>query len=98
LVPFVAFIVCAFRDLRCSERWGNEEQRLLAICIAAGIVAFCVCGMFVHAKYLKIIWFLAGLAAAQRRVVLTTTWPDEPGPQASRSGSAPVGSVAYTQG
>ena len=98
LVPFVAFIVCAFRDLRCSERWGNREQRLLAICIAAGIVAFCVCGMFVHAKYLKIIWFLAGLAAAQRRVVLTSTWPDEPGPQASRSGSAPVGSVAYTQG
>jgi hypothetical protein len=98
LVPFVAFIVCAFRDLRCSERWGNEEQRLLAICIAAGIVAFCVCGMFVHAKYLKVIWFLAGLAAAQRRAVLTASWPVEPRPQALPSVSAPGGSIAPSPG
>jgi O-antigen ligase len=71
LVPFVAFMILALRDLRCAERWGNEENRVLAICIAAGLIAFYVCGVFVHAKYLKILWFMTGLAAAQRRVVLT---------------------------
>ncbi len=74
LIPFLAFMGLALYDLRCVERWGNEEQRLLAICIAAGLIGFFVCGMFVHAKYLKILWFMAGLAAAQRRVVLTTSW------------------------
>ena len=71
LVPFVTFMGLALRDLRAAERFGNEEQRLLAICLAAGLIAFYVCGMFVHAKYLKMLWYMAGLAAAQRRVVLT---------------------------
>ena len=74
LIPFLAFMGLMLYDLRCAERWGNEEQRLLAICIAAGLIGFFVSGMFVHAKYLKILWFMAGLAAAQRRVVLTTSW------------------------
>jgi hypothetical protein len=86
LVPFMAFLVFALKDLRCGERWGNEEQRLLAICIAAGLISFFICGLFVHAKYLKILWFLAGLAAAQRRVALSGTWTYGPGAQRSGHG------------
>ena len=71
LIPFVAFIALAFRDLRCAERWGNNEYRLLAICLAAGLIGFLVTGMFVHSRYLKILWLMTGLAAALRRVVLT---------------------------
>jgi hypothetical protein len=61
----------ALHDLRIAERWGTREDQLLAICIAAGLIGFYVCGLFVHVKYLKILWFLAGFAAAHRRVVLT---------------------------
>lgn len=71
LVPFVAFMALALRDLALCRRWGNDEDRLLAYCLSAGLIAFYACGMFGHAKYLKILWLLTGLAAAHRRVVLT---------------------------
>ena len=70
LIPFIAFMALALYDLRIAERWGTEQDRLLAICIAAGVIGFYVCGLFVHAKYMKILWLLAGFAAAHRRVVL----------------------------
>lgn len=71
LIPFLSFIFLAFRDLRLCRRWGDETDRLLSCCLAAGLLGFCACGMFGHAKYLKILWILTGLAAAHRRVVLT---------------------------
>jgi hypothetical protein len=71
LIPFACFMGLALYDLHVAERWGTAEDRILAICIAAGLIGFYVCGMFVHAKYLKILWFMAGLAAAHRRVVLS---------------------------
>ncbi len=71
LVPFVMFLALILADLRCCERWGNKEDRLLAICLAAGVLGFYFSAMLLHAKYLKILWIMAGLAAAHRRVVLT---------------------------
>lgn len=77
LIPFLAFISLVFHDLRFAARWGDADQRLLALCVAAGLIALLVCGLLIHAKYLKILWFLAGFAAAQRRVILTEYWrPD----------------------
>ena len=60
----------------------------------AGLIAFYVCGMFVHANYLKILWFMAGLAAAQRRVALTRTWSAGPAKQASEPGALAPDPVA----
>ena len=68
LVCYLAIFFAAWRDLKWVERNGDESQRLLAICLAAGFLTFLVCGMLVHAKYLKLPWILLGLTVALRRV------------------------------
>jgi O-Antigen ligase len=74
LVPFVAFMLLAIADCRVATPRTDPELELLGLCLAAGLISFMVCGMFVHAKYLKILWIVAGLAAAYRRVAVTEGW------------------------
>jgi O-antigen ligase len=85
LIPFMSFLFLALHDLRLCRRYGSEEDRLLAYCLSAGLIAFYTCGMLGHAKYLKILWLLTGLAAAHRRVVLTEA-ADQLAPAQSASG------------
>jgi O-antigen ligase len=67
LIPFLAFLWFILADLRDTERQGDPVYADLAVCLRSGEVACFVCGMFGHAKALKIIWIFAGLAAALRR-------------------------------
>jgi O-antigen ligase len=71
LSAFLAFLWCAFRDLSVAERRGDPLERDLAVALKAGLLAFTVSGMWGHILTMKIVWILAGLAAALRRVVLT---------------------------
>jgi hypothetical protein len=84
LLPFLTFIALALRDLRLVERWADDDLRLLSICLAAGLVAYLTCGMFVHERFLKSLWFLAGFAAALRRVTLVEASPGPPAPARQR--------------
>lgn len=70
---------------------GLGDSNWLAVSVVAVLPMNYVCGLFVHAKYLTILWVMAGLAAAQRRVVLTGTWTDTPATRPSQS--APLASA-----
>jgi hypothetical protein len=91
LIPFVAFMGLGFRDQRVAERWGDDDLRLLAICLAAGLIAFVTCGMFVHARFLKVLWMLTGFAAAERRVALTEAKAAETAVRPAPLAPAPAG-------
>jgi O-antigen ligase len=67
---FLAFGWCAYRDLSLAERLGDPLERNVAVSLKAGLVAFAVSGIWGHILTMKILWILAGLAAALRRVVL----------------------------
>jgi O-antigen ligase len=66
LSVFTVFMVMVFRDLKWIEARGSPDERLLAICITAGLAGFLACGLLGHAKYLKVPWMLAGVAVAMR--------------------------------
>jgi hypothetical protein len=66
LAVFTVFMAMVFRDLKWVEARGSPDERVLAICITAGLVAFLACGLLGHAKYLKVPWMLAGAALAMR--------------------------------
>lgn len=69
LAVFTLFAALVFRDLRWVAARGSGDERLLAICIAAGLVGFLACGILGHAKYLKVPWMLAGASVALRATV-----------------------------
>jgi O-antigen ligase len=71
VVLFVGFFIRIFRDARDAETHGDARERDLAVCLQAGVLAFLVCGVVVHGKLLKVLWMLAGLVAALRRVAFT---------------------------
>jgi O-antigen ligase len=75
LLVFAIFTVMVFRDLAWIEARGSPDERLLAICITAGLIGFLACGLLGHAKYLKIPWMLAGAALAMRGVISARTGP-----------------------
>jgi O-antigen ligase len=77
LIPFLAFLGLALHDLRVSERWGDKDLWLLAVCMGAGLVGFYADAMFVHAKYLHVLWIMTGLAAALRRIAIGQAWPEQ---------------------
>ncbi|MBX3568070.1 MAG: O-antigen ligase family protein [Rhizobiaceae bacterium] len=67
-VLFAAIFVASFRELWRTEKTGPPHLQLLAITIEAGLIAFLVCSLFGHTKYLKFLWLLFGLVMAARRV------------------------------
>ena len=69
IVSASLFVWAVLRDLSLCARFGGARARLLADCLAAAVWGFLVSAMFGHLAMLKIIWILAGLAAALRRVV-----------------------------
>jgi O-antigen ligase len=66
-----ALIVFIFRDLADARRHGTEGERILADCLTAAAAGFLVSAMFGHLALSKIVWILAGYAAALRRVAIT---------------------------
>lgn len=71
LLSFVTFLVWLLKDLTEVERSGNRLEQDLAVSLYACLIAFYTCGLLGHAKTLKILWILAGLTGALRRVVFT---------------------------
>ncbi len=69
------FIISILRDLSLVSRRGTARFRLLADSLAAGVWGFVASALFGHLALLKIIWILAALAAALRRVALTDEGP-----------------------
>ena len=76
LAPFMAFLWLVLHDLMLVEKYGNQWQKDLAICLFAGAIAFYICGLFGHAKMLKCLWIMAGLAAALRRITFESDMVD----------------------
>ncbi len=74
-VFYFAIFVLAFRELSMAEKRGPPHLRVLAICVKAGLIAFLVCGLLGHAKYLKFLWLLLGLSIAVKRVALAGDTP-----------------------
>lgn len=68
LAPFLAFLFLALADFRLCERYGDPMLQDLAVCLTAGMLAFYVCGIVSHLLELKLLWLLAGLSVAMRRV------------------------------
>jgi hypothetical protein len=50
------------------EQRGPPHLRLLAIALSASLIAFLVCGLLGHAKYLKFLWIIFGVVMAAARV------------------------------
>jgi hypothetical protein len=70
-LPLAAFFVWMVKDLAPARRSADPWESDLATCLIAGIIGFQVSGLLVHGKLFKILWILAGMTAALRRVVLT---------------------------
>lgn len=68
LLAFGALLLLLVRDLRQALRVGDAPQRLLADCLIGSTLGFVVCAAFGHLALAKIVWMLAGYAAALRRV------------------------------
>ena len=68
IMLFVAFLFLAAADYRLCERYGDPQLQDLAVCLMAGILSFYVCGIVSHLLELKLLWILAGLSVAIRRV------------------------------
>ncbi len=71
MVPFVMFLWFIRTDAGVVEQIGTEEDKIVATCLTASLISFCVCALFGHIKILKILWIVAGLAAGLRHLVLT---------------------------
>ncbi len=70
-IPFVLWLFFVLKDCRLAEKCGDPELADLAVCLYAGAIAFYTCGILGHAKILKILWILAAMAAALRRVAIS---------------------------
>ena len=70
LIPFLGFLYLVLNDYRLGMSIGDEDLRNLSIYLFAGTIAFLACGMLGHAKMLKILWILAGLGVAVRRLAI----------------------------
>ena len=70
VLGFGGLIVLMFHDLGQARRFGNPQCGLLADCLIASALGFFVCAMFGHLGLAKIVWLLAGYAAALRRVAI----------------------------
>ncbi|WP_176827991.1 O-antigen ligase family protein [Ruegeria marina] len=71
LIGFVLYFgvfVMGFIEMRRVEIRGPPHLRVLAIAISAGMIAFLVCGLLGHAKYLKIVWLMFGVLMAVARI------------------------------
>lgn len=68
LILFSAIFFSAFRELWRMEKTGPPRLRLLAIALEASLLAFLVCSLFGHAKFLKLLWLILGLVMAARRI------------------------------
>ncbi|MBC7926888.1 MAG: O-antigen ligase family protein [Bryobacteraceae bacterium] len=66
LIPYLAFLILLILEVDRLSRSTDPFTSDLATALLAGIVAFLVCGMFGHAKSLKVFWLLAGMAVALR--------------------------------
>ena len=71
LLPFLAFVALVFFDLAVIEKNGSKADADLAVCLAAMLVCFMVCAIFGSLKVQKILWIVAGLSAALRRLSIT---------------------------
>ncbi|WP_428665807.1 O-antigen ligase family protein [Reyranella sp.] len=72
LLGFVGIIVFIFRDLFEAHRFGDPSSQLLADCLVAATLGFLACALFGHLMLAKMIWLLAGYAAAVRRVAVAS--------------------------
>ena len=81
LLSFAAFYVLMLNDLHQARLYGDPLRQLLAECLMASALGFLVCALFGHLALAKIIWMLAGFAAALRRVAIA--------PQASATALVP---------
>ena len=64
VAAYLIWLVSFWRDLAFSERHGNAHHRVLAICMKASFIGLMVCAILAHMKFLKILWLIAGFAAA----------------------------------
>jgi hypothetical protein len=67
LIGFIAYawwIIAFWRDTAFAAKRGPPDYRILAICIQASLLALLACSLLAHMKFLKILWILAGFAAA----------------------------------
>ena len=71
LLPFLAFVALVFYDLVRIEKSGSKADADLAVCLAAMLICFMVCAVFGSLKVQKILWIVAGLSAALRRLSIT---------------------------
>ena len=71
LLAFGGIYLLMIHDLRQARRYGDPLRQLLAECLIASALGFIVCAMFGHLALAKIVWMLAGFAAALRRVAIT---------------------------
>lgn len=82
LITFGALYALMMHDLRQARRYGDPLRQLLADCLLASAVGFMVCALFGHLAMTKIVWMLAGFAAALRRVAIAprVAATTQPGP------------------
>ena len=70
LLAFGGILVFMLTDLSQARRFGDPSLQLLADCLVAATLGFLVCAMFGHLALAKMVWLLAGFAAATRRVAI----------------------------
>lgn len=67
-ILYFGIFAVTIREMFRIEARGPPHLRILAIAITASLIAFLVCGLLGHAKYLKFLWLMFGLAMAARRI------------------------------
>jgi len=72
LLGFGGIVIFIFRDLWEARRFSDPSRQLLADCLVAASLGFVVCAMFGHLALAKMVWLLAGYAAALRRVAVAS--------------------------
>jgi putative inorganic carbon (hco3(-)) transporter len=80
LIAFVLLLGAAWRTLTRGPEWGSADpapERALPAALAASLLGFCVCGMFLHAAFFPILPLLLGLAVA---IGYLSGSPVHPGP------------------
>ncbi|MDQ3998348.1 MAG: O-antigen ligase family protein, partial [Gemmatimonadota bacterium] len=81
LIAFVLLLGAAWRTLTRLPQWGAADRspdRALPAALAASLLGFCVCGMFLHAAFFPILPFLLGLAVAVGYVGGAPAYPGRP--------------------
>ena len=87
LAAAAMFVVAVFRDLSLASRSGEADESELADGLTAATWGFLTCAMFGHLAMLKVVWILAGLAGALRRVTLQGRSLERPAPGLLEGGS-----------